>query len=131
MKAGWSWVDRLKDRNKEESDTHDHMLDQMSWADKIEACVDKGVSERPPVEGVKYVAFTVHPPLPGNLHALAIAHRDGEKLVQDVIREDISVPDAAALVKSYGITKVTGTVGDVEGALAHATMGALSELLDQ
>lgn len=109
----------------------DDMLDHQSWGDAIEACTDKGVTERPPVAGVRYEAFEVHPPQPGNLYALAIAHRDGEMLVQDVIREDISIPDAAVLLKRYGITKITGTVGDEADALAHATLGVLNKLLDQ
>ena len=45
---------------------------------EIERCVDKGVIERPPIQGIKYEAFVVHPRLPGNLLALAIAHRSDD-----------------------------------------------------
>jgi hypothetical protein len=93
----------------------------------IERCVDKGVTERPPIEGVTYVAFVVHPPNPANLLALAIAHR-ADKFILDVIRDDISVADASVVMKRYGISEVTGAEGDKSDALAHATLGAFSLL---
>ena len=95
----------------------------------IEQCVTKGVTERPPVAGVTYAAFVVHTPLPGNLLALAIAHRTPDKFILDVIRENISVADASAVMKRYGITEVTGDPnGDKSDALAHATAGVFSVL---
>jgi hypothetical protein len=94
---------------------------------QIEQCVDKGVTERPPIEGVTYVAFVVHPPYPANLLALAIAHR-ADKFILDVIREDISVADASAVMRRYGISEVTGAEGDKSDALAHAALGAFSLL---
>ena len=57
------------------SDNTDRFLDHHRWVDAVEACIDKGVVERPPIAGKTYVAFVVHPPDPGNLLALAIAHR--------------------------------------------------------
>jgi hypothetical protein len=50
----------------------DEMLDHQDWADKVMASVSKGVTERPPVAGVKYKAFGVLPPEPGNLLGFAI-----------------------------------------------------------
>jgi hypothetical protein len=95
----------------------------------IEACVTKGVTERPPIDGMTYAAFVVHTPVPGNLLALAIAHRTHEKFILDVIREDISVADACAVMKRYGISEVTGDPnGNKSDALAHATAGAFSVL---
>jgi hypothetical protein len=37
----------------------------MSIADSIAAVTDRGVTERPPVPGRRYVAFVVHPREPG------------------------------------------------------------------
>ncbi len=106
----------------------DDFLDRQRFADVIEQCTDKGVTERPPVEGVSYAAFVVHPPRPGNLFGLAIAHRAGEKFIVDVVKGDISITDAAPVLKRYGISTVTGAVGDEADALAHAVAGVLSEL---
>jgi hypothetical protein len=72
----------------------------------------------------------VRPPQPGNLYALTIAHRDGE-IVQDLIREDISIADAAVLLKGYGIAKITGAVGDKDDALVHALAGVVDILSRQ
>jgi len=106
----------------------DDFLDRQRFADAIERCVDKGVTERPPVEGIAYAGFVVHPPHPGNLRSLAIAHRGGDKLILDVIRENISVADASVVLKRYRISKVTGSEGEEADALAHATCGAFSLL---
>lgn len=96
----------------------------------IEACVTKGVTERLPIDGVTYAAFVVHTPVPGNLLALAIAHR-ADKFIIDVIREDISVPDASAVMKRYRISEVTGANGDKSDALVHAVAGVVSVLRDR
>jgi hypothetical protein len=106
----------------------DHFMDRQRWIDAVERSVDKGVTERPPVAGVSYAAFAVHPPEPGNLLALAIAHRGGEKYIVDVVKDDISVVDAAAVLHSYGVTQVTGDVGDEADALAHAVAGVVNLL---
>lgn len=106
----------------------DALLDRMRWIDAVESCVDKGVTERPPVEGVSYAAFAVRPRNPGNLLALAIGHRDGEMYILDVVKDDISIDDAATVLKRYGITKLTGAEGDEADALAHAAAGVFSEL---
>jgi hypothetical protein len=34
--------------------TIDAMLDRQRWLDAVEACTDKGVTERPPRPGVRY-----------------------------------------------------------------------------
>ena len=56
--------------------------------DVIDVAVDNGVAERPPLAGRAYAAFCVHPPRPGPV-ALAIAHREGEMFVVDLVRERI------------------------------------------
>jgi hypothetical protein len=106
----------------------DDMLERQRFADMLERCTDKGVKERPPVAGVTYAAFAVHPPYPGNLLGVAIAHRAGDKFVVDLVRGDISVDDACAVLKRYGIAEVIGAVGEEDCALAHAVCGVLSEL---
>ena len=108
----------------------DDFLDRQRFADAVERCVTKGVKERPPIAGVKYVAFAVHPPHPGNLLGFAIAHR-GEKFVVDLVKADISVADASAIMDRYGISRVAAAVGEEADALAHAVAGAVYELRTQ
>jgi hypothetical protein len=110
----------------------DDMLDHQRFLDAIEASTDKGVTERPPVAGVKYKAFEVHTlRRPGHVLGLAIAHRDGEMRIVDVTRGDLSVHDAAAICKRYGITRITGAEGDEAVALALAVCGVINELGDE
>ncbi len=106
----------------------DDMLDRMQFEDVLERCTDKGVSERPPVKGVAYSAFAVHPPRPGKLLAMAVAHRAGEKFVVDLVRADMSVAEAVGVLQRYGVSRVTGAVGDEDDAMAHAVCGAIAEL---
>jgi hypothetical protein len=96
----------------------DLFLARQRWIDAVEACTDKGVKERLPAAGV-------HPPEPGNLLALAIAHRGGDKFIVDAVRDDISIVDAAAVLERYGVTQVTGDVGNESDALAHAVAGVI------
>lgn len=92
----------------------------------IEACADKGVIERPFKSWVKHHAFAVYPHLPGRLIAVAIAHKEGGKIVIDVIRENISFEDCCELVKAYGINAIEGTPADNLGLpLALAVCGVI------
>jgi hypothetical protein len=91
----------------------------------LRVSVTPGVKERPHVPGWRYVAFVLHPLHPGPI-VIAIAHVEGCKRVLDVARNGISIDDSAALLKRYGIDRITGAVDDGEGdALAHAVAGAL------
>lgn len=81
----------------------------------VEACVSRGVFERAPMPGVVYFAFV--DPSGGSVDAmtLAIAHQDGERAVIAATRErkppfspDAVVEEFAGLLKSYGISEVTG-----------------------
>jgi hypothetical protein len=81
----------------------------------VEACVERGVLERAPRHGVRYVAFT--DPSGGSVDAmtLAVSHRDGDRVVVDAVREvkppfspEATVDEFAALLKSYGIRQVSG-----------------------
>ena len=73
----------------------DEFLDRQKFADAVAHCTDKGVTERPPVAGVSYTAFAVHPPQPGNLLGLAVAHRDGGKVVVDLVKGGIGLAEAS------------------------------------
>jgi hypothetical protein len=106
----------------------DEFLDRQKAADAVGRCVDKGVTECAPVAGVSYAAFAVHPSQPGNLLGLAVAHHAGGKFVVDLVRADISVADAAVVLKRYGISQVSGAAGDAADALVHAVAGVIFEL---
>jgi hypothetical protein len=96
----------------------------------IDACIDHGV--RPPVAGWHYAAFAVHPRQPGPV-VLAIGHRCGEKIVIDLVRDGLTVPQACDLLKAYGINTVTGAddEGDGSVSLAHAVAGVVHVLRDR
>jgi hypothetical protein len=91
----------------------------------IERAIDRGVTERQPVPGLRYVGFIVHPSRPGPV-TLAIAHREGGLAVQDVIRDGLSVADCAVILRRYGIDRVGGmTDDDPTVNLALACCGAI------
>jgi hypothetical protein len=98
-----------------------------TFSDAIEACVDPGVTERPPVPGKHYVAFVVHPRQPGPV-TLVVAHREDEQLVLDLVRDGLTIQQAADLMQAYGIDHVTGAEDDDGDNLAHAALGAISLL---
>jgi hypothetical protein len=101
----------------------------MSLREAIEACVEPGVTERPPVSGQFYAAFVVHPRAPGPT-TLAIAHCEGDKYVVDLVRDGLTIQQAADLVKAYGIGEVTGADDDGVGSLGQAVCGVISLLRD-
>ena len=84
----------------------------------VEACVPPGVYERAPVPGITYRAFV--DPAGGSGEdsmTLAIAHRDGDRVILDALRErqprprfspDHVVEEFAATLKAYGISSVRG-----------------------
>jgi hypothetical protein len=84
-------------------------------AEIIEAAVDAGVRVRPPVAGVKYVAFADPSGGARDSFTLAIAHLDGQNVVLDCLHE-IKAPfdpavatfEMSAILKQYGLTTVTG-----------------------
>jgi hypothetical protein len=53
----------------------------------VEACISLGVRERPPIEGVKYFGMIDPSGGSGDSFTMAIAHRDGEVAVLDLVRE--------------------------------------------
>jgi hypothetical protein len=82
----------------------------------IEACQRSGPPELPPVPGTSYVAFVDPSGGSSDSMTLAIGHRAPDGLaVVDVVRErrppfspESVVEEFAALLKSYGVSKVTG-----------------------
>jgi hypothetical protein len=91
------------------------------------ACMDKGTTERPPKPEQRYRAFVVHPSKPGP-QTLAIGHREGEKVVVDLLRDGLTITQAAELVKGYGIERVTGAANDEDDKALHAIVGVVSLL---
>lgn len=79
----------------------------------VAACMPKGVREVPPIEGQWYAAFVDVSGGGADSHAMAIAHRDGDLVVLDALREVRGSPDAvtaefAALCKTYRVHTITG-----------------------
>jgi hypothetical protein len=82
----------------------------------VEACVSRGVRERPPISGVTYSAFVDPSGGSADSMTLAIGHReDNVVVVLDAIRErrppfspEDVVRGFSALLKTYRITEVQG-----------------------
>ena len=81
----------------------------------VNACISRGVFERPYQSGMRYVAFTDPSGGSADSFTLAIAHRDADSLILDCIREvkppfspESVVAEYAGVLKSYRITKVAG-----------------------
>ncbi len=84
--------------------------------DVVDACTARGLYEIAPAAGIRYVAF-IDPAggTGGDSMTLAIAHRDGDRAVLDAVREvkppfspEQTTADFAALLRAYGIARVTG-----------------------
>ena len=81
----------------------------------VEACVDRGVRERPFDRSKNYVAFTDPSGGASDAFTLAIAHNEGKTQVLDVIRErkppfspEAVVDEFCVLLKAYRISTVDG-----------------------
>jgi hypothetical protein len=104
-------------------DDLDDMLNHQRFVDAVESCVDRGVKERLPVDGVSYAAFGVHYPHGTVLLAMAVGHLDGEMRVIDLTREDISVEAASDILKRYRIEAIVGSDDVDDTPVAHAIAG--------
>lgn len=93
--------------------------------------VSAGVTERPPLPDLHYAGFVVHPKQPGPI-TLAIAHKDGDNFVLDLIRDGLSIEQSAHLLKAYRIDHVNGAddEDDSSDSLAHAVAGVVSVLAE-
>jgi hypothetical protein len=82
----------------------------------VDACVSLGVRERAPMpDRYDYMAFCDPSGGSSDSMTLAVGHREGDVVIVDAIRErrppfspDDVVNEFSALLKSYGITKVSG-----------------------
>src|SRR5205807_228445 len=82
------------------------------WVDRA---IEVGVNQRPPIEGVMYLATC--DPSGGGTDAMtvSIVHTEGQRVIVDVCkgwsrksaREGI-VEEVATLLKAYGLTKIAG-----------------------
>lgn len=84
-------------------------------SDLIERAIEPGRRERAPVEAVRYWAFTDPSGGSHDSFTLAIGHRDGERLVLDVLRgitppfdPSVIVKELCAVLKAYRIDRVHG-----------------------
>ncbi|WP_210247029.1 hypothetical protein [Tardiphaga sp. vice352] len=90
-------------------------LESLINIEAVQACVMEGVFERPPERKHRYVAFTDPSGGSADSMTLAIAHKEGETAVLDVIREikppfspEAAVAEFADVMKTYRISTVTG-----------------------
>lgn len=79
----------------------------------VQAVTPRGVREIPPVPKTAYVAFVDVSGGGDDSHVVAIAHNENGVAVLDAVRErkgspESVVSDFAALIRSYGLSSVTG-----------------------
>jgi hypothetical protein len=81
----------------------------------VELCVEPGVRERPPLSGLRYSGFVDPSGGSSDSMTLGIAHKENDTAILDAVREvrppfspQSVVEEFAQLLKTYGITKVTG-----------------------
>jgi hypothetical protein len=81
----------------------------------VEACVEPGVHARPPLDGIRYTAFVDPSGGVGDSFALAIAHREGDDVVLDLVHErraplspEDAVQEFVSLLKPYRVREVIG-----------------------
>jgi hypothetical protein len=81
----------------------------------VEACVDVGVRERPPLSRLHYVGFVDPSGGSSDSMTLAIAHREGDVAVLDAVRErrppfspSAVVEEFSELLRAYRVARVVG-----------------------
>lgn len=104
-----------------------HGMGVADFRQAVEDCIDQDVNERPPQSGQHYKAFAVYPRKPGPT-TLAIGHREGEMRVVDLLRDGLTVAQAAELTKAYGINTITGAENDEDDTALHAIAGLINLL---
>lgn len=90
-------------------------IDAFVSREAVEACVVAERRELAPVRGMRYVAFTDMSGAGADSFTLAVAHREGEDAVLDLVREvrpplspEAVIADFAATLADYGVATVTG-----------------------
>ena len=81
----------------------------------VDACVVPGRRELPPVAGLPYVAFVDPSGGSSDSMTLGVAHRAGDKLVLDAIRERRPPFSPAAVVTEFSALLKAYRIGTVEG----------------
>src|SRR5205823_12766735 len=81
----------------------------------VEAVIEPGQLELPPMQGVTYCAFVDPSGGSQDSFTLAIAHKDGAVAVLDLVREvrppfspESVVGEFAGVLKAFGLSRVTG-----------------------
>ncbi len=83
----------------------------------VEACIDYGIRERPPLQGIRYSAFVDLAGGGPDSFALAVAHRaDDGRIVLDCLREvpgpnlnpSVVIEEFSGVLRSYWISSVRG-----------------------
>jgi hypothetical protein len=81
----------------------------------VEDAIDSGVTERAPQAGIRYYGFVDPSGGSSDSMTLAIAHKEGDRAVLDLVRErkapyspDVVTEEFCAIIKPYGITSVIG-----------------------
>jgi hypothetical protein len=92
----------------------------------VEGALRNGLLELPKLPGLGYRAFCDPSGGGQDEFALALGHREGARYVVDLLRARRGVPaeiaaEFAALLKSYGITRVHGDLG--AAAARHSLRG--------
>ena len=113
-------VDAAMERDSESASAEwlaQFRTDLSAYVDRgvVERCVDPDCVERPPERGIKYVAFVDPSGGSSDSMTLAVAHRDGESIVIDLVREMVPpfspascVREFAEALKPYGVKRVHG-----------------------
>ena len=91
-------------------------LDQFLSLDAVRACVEPNVFERPPAAwGTAYSGFVDPSGGSSDSFAAAIAHREGDRLILDAVREvrapfspEAATVELAAFFKTYGLSSISG-----------------------
>lgn len=90
-------------------------VERMFTREAIAACITGGVSERPAIPGLDYWAFVDPSGGSADSMTLAIAHKEGDAVIIDAVRErkppfspESVVRDFATLLKSYRCGSVRG-----------------------
>ncbi len=90
-------------------------IEALLTREAVEACVSPGVRERPFIPRLKYKAFVDPSGGSSDSFTMAIAHREGNGLILDLVRErkppfspDAVVEDFSKVLKEYRVSKVTG-----------------------
>jgi hypothetical protein len=83
--------------------------------DAVRACVDAGVYERPPDHRWRYYCFTDPSGGSGDSFTLAIAHKEGNTVILDLVREirppfspEQATEEFAGIARRYRVTKIFG-----------------------